>query len=293
MTISEKRRNMIMRGHYGWFLRLISSVNTKLRYLKSFYKGFEYEKNFTSIERYCMFIGYPRSGHSLVGSLLDAHPNIVIAHELDALRYVKEGFNKKQLFYLLLEKSQRFTEAGREWTGYSYAIPYQWNGRYRELKVIGDKKGGASTQQLAKNPELLQALKETIEVDLKIIHVIRNPYDNISTMSKRIGQSLAKGIEDYFFLCKTVANIREKINQEDWIDVRLELLIDNPEYWLAKLCQFLGQEPPSDYLSDCASIVYKSPRNTRNEAPWTHELIQRVKNEMEKYPILNGYTYEL
>ncbi len=26
-----------------------------------------------------MFIGYPRSGHSLVGSLLDAHPNIIVA----------------------------------------------------------------------------------------------------------------------------------------------------------------------------------------------------------------------
>lgn len=108
-----------MRGNDRWFFRLLSSINTRLRYVKSFCKQSKYEEDIKSIEKYCMFVGYPRSGHSLVGSLLDAHPNIVIAHELDALRYIKEGFNKKQLFYLLLEKSQRFTKAGREWTGYS------------------------------------------------------------------------------------------------------------------------------------------------------------------------------
>ena len=46
---------------------------------------------FETIQLYCMFVGYPRSGHSLVGTLLDAHPDIVIAHELDALRHIRAG----------------------------------------------------------------------------------------------------------------------------------------------------------------------------------------------------------
>ena len=41
-----------------------------------------------------MFIGYPRSGHSLIGSLLDVHPNAIVAHELDALKFVGAGFGK-------------------------------------------------------------------------------------------------------------------------------------------------------------------------------------------------------
>lgn len=281
-----------MRGNDRWFFRLLSSINTRRRYVKSFCRQSEYEEDFKSIERYCMFVGYPKSGHSLIGSLLDAHPNIVIAHELDALRYIEAGCNKKQLFYLLLEKSQRFTKAGREWTGYSYVIPNQWNGRFRELKVIGDKKGGTSSHRLAENPALLQNLKETIGVDLKITHVIRNPYDSISTMSKSVGPSLTDSIEAYFFLCKTVANIRGKINKEDWFDIRHESLIDNPEYWLTRLCQFLGQEPPDDYLKDCARIVYKSPRKSRKKSSWPHELIRRVENEIEKHPFLHGYTFD-
>jgi hypothetical protein len=39
-----------------------------------------------------MFIGYLRSGHSLIASLLDAHPNAIATHELDALKFVGARF---------------------------------------------------------------------------------------------------------------------------------------------------------------------------------------------------------
>ena len=38
------------------------------------------------IKMFVMFIGYPRSGHSIVGSLMDAHPHMVIANEFMLLR---------------------------------------------------------------------------------------------------------------------------------------------------------------------------------------------------------------
>ena len=261
-------------------------------YIRSYFKSLGHEKHFAGIESYCMFIGYPRSGHSLIGSLLDAHPNIIIAHELDVLKYIQEGFSKRQVFYLLLENSRRFTQVGREWSGYAYAVRNQWNGKFRQLKVIGDKKGGGSSRRLGRNPELFQDLKRTIDIDQKYIHVIRNPYDNISTMSKRRGEGLSKSIDRYFSRCKTVANINAMVDREKWFDVRHEALIDNPQYWLMKLCQFLGQNTSDDYLNDCASIVRKSPHKTRHEAHWTRELMQRVENERERYPFLHSYTFD-
>ena len=41
------------------------------------------------IEKFVLFIGYPRSGHSIVGSLMDAHPHVVIANEFLLLKYWK------------------------------------------------------------------------------------------------------------------------------------------------------------------------------------------------------------
>jgi hypothetical protein len=89
------------------------------------------EELFDSVESYAMFIGYPRSGHSLIGALLDAHPNAAIAHELDVLKYVKEGYSREQIDPLLLENSRRYTESGREWNGYRYEVAGQWQGGTR------------------------------------------------------------------------------------------------------------------------------------------------------------------
>ena len=44
-----------------------------------------------------MFIGYPRSGHTLVATFLDAHQDAIIGHELDALKYIEANFSKEQI----------------------------------------------------------------------------------------------------------------------------------------------------------------------------------------------------
>lgn len=33
------------------------------------------------VEKFVIFVGYPRSGHSIIGSMMDAHQNIIISHE--------------------------------------------------------------------------------------------------------------------------------------------------------------------------------------------------------------------
>ena len=47
------------------------------------------------VNSFVQFLSFPRSGHSLIGSLLDAHPNAIVSHELDAMGLVHKGFSKK------------------------------------------------------------------------------------------------------------------------------------------------------------------------------------------------------
>jgi len=114
-----------------------------------------------------MFVGYPRSGHSLIGSLLAAHPDMVIAHELDALRLPRLGFRRNQLYALILASDRSFTTAGRRRTGSDYTAPTRWRGTSRRLDVIGDKKGGQSTRRLHDRPELLDRLRRTVQVPVR------------------------------------------------------------------------------------------------------------------------------
>src|SRR6056297_1246638 len=44
-----------------------------------------------AVEAFVQFVGFPRSGHSLIGSVLDAHPHAIISHELDTMGLIKKG----------------------------------------------------------------------------------------------------------------------------------------------------------------------------------------------------------
>lgn len=263
-------------------------------YAKSYLGSLSRSDVFSHPKTFCMFLGYPRSGHSLVGSLLDAHPNMVIAHELDVLKFVQAGFSRNQIFYLLLKNSERYAKGGRKYSGYSYAVPHQWQGRFADLQVIGDKKGGRSSTRLSLNPRLLARLYDTLRMKIKWIHVVRNPYDSIGTMSRRnrLKRPLDEIIDNYFSRCQTVAAAKNEIGAADLIDLRQEALIAEPEKRLKELCDFLGVAAPADYLAACASIIFRSPHKSRSDIAWNADRIARVREEMARYPFFSGYSFE-
>ncbi len=271
-------------------------------YLPSLYGGFNNKHLFKDLETYCQFIGFGRSGHSLIGALLNAHPNMVVSHELGALKYVYAGFSKIQIYYLILKNAQLSAQEGQELGGYVYNVPNQWQGRVEKLRVIGDRDGAGDTRRLKISPRYIQRLRRILDVKLKFIFVIRNPYDNITTKLKRRLKK-KQGLEGhdcnvmdvinfYFSLCETIANFKKMLKDNEIFVLRHESFIENPKLRLKELCYFLGVDAPDDYLNDCASIVYKTPHKSRYDIQWSNELIEIVKNRMDKYPFLLGYSYE-
>lgn len=252
---------------------------------------------FDGVEKYCMFVGYPRSGHSLVGSLLDAHPSVIIAHELDALKFVEAGFGRDQLYQLLLDNSRRFAQKGREWTGYAYEVPGQWQGRFDALRVIGDKKGGRSTLRLAENPELLHRLRKTVATDIRFVHTVRNPYDNIATMHKHAlqhgrNQGLGATIENYFSRCAMNAGLKERLGDGVMLEIRHESFVEDPKSWLRELCGSLELGYDQYYLEDCAGAVFESPHKSRYDLEWSSVTLAAIRAGIERFDFLEGYSFE-
>lgn len=247
------------------------------------------------IERYVMFVGYPRSGHSLVGSLLNAHPDVVVAHELDALRYVRAHFTRGQLFALLLVRDRDFeAHHGRAPGRYDYRVPGQWQGRVRQLRVIGDKKGGATTGRLARSPELLERLRATVRLPLRIVHVTRSPFDNIAAIHRmerrRRGFSLERAVDFYFELADANAALEARVATEEWLELSHDDLVDAPADALRRLCAFLDVEPAEDFVRDGAAIVHASPHRARASAPWSDELVEDVRRRATRYRFLERYA---
>ena len=106
-------------------------------------------KVWDKVQIFLLFIGYERSGHSLVSALLDAHPNMVIADELHALRawqrFPKENKTRNHLFQALYSNSVQLAQKGERSSedcksilgGYKYHVPNQWQGYFNgNIKVV-------------------------------------------------------------------------------------------------------------------------------------------------------------
>jgi len=280
MNLVEQRRARLSRG----------PRKKARRFLQSWVGSLKWSRSFSDLDTFCTFIGYPRSGHSLIGSLLDAHPNAIIADELDALRFLQAGFSRNQVFYLMLRNSRLAAAGGRERTGYHYQVPGQWQGRFERLRVIGDKKGGVTENRLRHDASLLESLPGRLGIKTKFIHVMRNPYDVICTLYKRQRTPLRPAADVFFSLCEAVAQIKSRVPQ-DVFDLRHETFIDDPKEGLKNLCTFLGLSGADEYYSACASIVYRSPHESRRDIVWPDDLLAAVAARMKQFDFLEGYSF--
>ncbi len=246
----------------------------------------------SDLECFCFFIGYARSGHTLVGTLLNAHPDMVISHELDAVRYVRHHFRRSQLLSLIIERDQHFGEIDRTWSGYDYSVPDQAQGTVVRPRVFGDKRARAAVLQLAQFPRLLDRLRRVVKVPIRVVHVTRNPFNNIAAEARWRKWSLAEGTTWYEQICEAVSVVRPLLDPSELIDVRYEEFAADPGPSLAALCGFLGVEPGASYLDACSKIVWPSTNRTRDALQWSDEDRRGVQRLIDKYEVLNSYTFD-
>lgn len=255
-------------------------------------KRARYEEVFRGVETFVLFVGYPRSGHSVVGSVIDAHPNALMAHRLDALKYLQAGFALHDVYYLILQNARRFARSGRKLTAYRYYIPDARQGGFDTLRVIGDQEGKWTTLRLSDTPELLDALLDRSDVRVRFVHVVRNPYDNIATWARRTGRDLEATSRQYFDLCDRVDHVLGRVDPDRVLRVRHETFIGDFARSLDDLCAFLGLSCGADYASACGRMVYGNPNRSRYDAIWPPDLIERVRRRIEGFDFLSGYRYD-
>lgn len=273
-------------------LEIKLAFNARLDRLRAKLAGRKLAARFGDVEVFCLFIGYPRSGHSVAGSIIDAHPEAVTAHRLNSLKYVALGDSTEQILYMALLNAMRFDRAGRKLTAYSYAIEGAWQGRYRRLRVVCDQEGERNVKALEAAPELAGRLRAQSGLDVRFIHVVRNPYDNVTTMAIRSRQGLAATADRYFGLCRAVAAVKRREPPDAVLDVRHEDLVARSEEGIRRLASFLGLPAEPEYVESCKRVLYPAPHRSRDKLAWPPELIESVARRAEEYPWLGGYRYE-
>ena len=272
-----------------------------------------------SVQKFLFFVGYGRSGHSIIGSILDAHPHIVISHEYSLFHEwttkSKQDMNRGHLYNSIYNNSCYNSISGlrRENArkkGYTLHISGLWQGQYDgSIGVIGDKSGGMTTK-LFKNQkrsvkQAFKEIKEAVGVPIVVIHAIRNPFDNIATMllykkhARNVASSqqpyanikdLRKQVTLYFRQVHSVVKMIKQLKL-NVIEVHNSDLIHKPRRTISRLCNCLQVKCSKDYVSRCSKAVFKNISRSRLKVKWTPKLIEIVERKSKKFPFLKKYSF--
>jgi hypothetical protein len=276
--------------------RAFHVVDTRRRYAESSIRTARHPMRFASVRTCCLFLGTVKSGGSLVGSLLDAHPRAVVSDEADPLRYLDAGFGREQIFDLLAKAARREAMKGRvtarRLEPYSLAVPGQHQGVVSAPLVIGDSRAGPTTRRLGEHLDMIDGWRTLLgDVDDRYIHVVRNPYDPIAAMVRRGGRTFENAIEDYAAQCRRVMTLRRHLTPRHVLTVRYEDMRAVPSDQLRAVCRFLGLEARADYLTACAGIIDASRTAERHTVNWHSDAVAAVERLTVEFPFLQGYVY--
>jgi hypothetical protein len=100
-----------------------------------------------NVRIFIVFLGYPRSGHTILGALMDAHPNMVISHQYNPCVHSRSS-NKSRLFNEMYRNSYKNAmdingARGQNYNKKNYTayVANSWQGNYdKYIRVIGGKK---------------------------------------------------------------------------------------------------------------------------------------------------------
>lgn len=242
---------------------------------------------------FLLFAGHPRSGHTLVASILNANPNVYCSNQLNILNNFEQYKSKDDLFNYIKNYSKR-QETWKSTT----QVP---NVPKKEITVIGDKAGHRTTDSIGNNPLLLGKFKQFIDLPIKWIHVVRNSFDNLATWSRLNYESKIKNgkntnqkkelnivIEKYRKLNDTIVKLKRS---ENILTVNHEYVITNMHNTLEKMAGFLEIDFDPKWRDCVRNSVWKKPRITRRSVKWTPQQKNQVQAICNQYEWLNGYYY--
>ena len=274
--------------------------------------------NYDDVERFVLFFGFARSGSSWIGSVLDASPNALIANELGALDlYANRHWTRKDLFHKLASNSFLCGKYGRI-QAYDYSIPGLWQGKLRggdKLRVIGDKQAGQTSKLMrekfgrrpweneadaASQRRAFERFFAAVKAKPRIVLVLRNPFDKISTTVMRKAQAKNTSSEDaihgYIDEASKEALALYKENMwasknlgtpDQWHVMTMENFAANTEEELERLCEFVGIECPPTMVAEVVNRTHHEVHHTFDMVNWnenqTRLMNEYIRSELSEY----------
>ena len=281
-----------------------------------------------NVKKMLIFAGHQRSCHSIVGSIIDAHPNVIMAPMFNPfVKYLDSPEDlpaKEKLFQYFYDAAQRSMRANgirnKDNKGYTLTVDGLYQGMFKDkVDVIGSIRAEPNSKIYSQNPEefhtLFDIMHKKVGVPIYVIRVIRNPYDIIATASLyeyyehpevldlkkqqsegklknrvHLDEQLEKFSRHYFKLLNGSEGVVSLGDHH--FDISCECLIDDPKQMIMDICDFLQLECSEDYVTKCAAKVFPSTSTTHKIVEWPSDILKYIETSAKGYPYLKKYIKE-
>jgi len=210
------------------------------------------------IQQFVLFIGHAHSGHSIIGAILDAHPSVAIANEVNIVNLIKNHkLNKVEIESILLHYSF-CKKSTKDWhnSEYKHGINNSHQGKTHTPLVIGDKKAGGTARILHKDFWIMHHLQNLYEDQLKVIYIKRNPIDIVAAYSHYMQQAPCQfHVDRYLENLAVVNQSKQLLPPSSFIEIEQSTFINSPHTEIKKLFNFISINPqPNDINSWVAHV---------------------------------------
>jgi hypothetical protein len=245
-----------------------------------------------------VFVGSPRTGSTLLGQIINFHPNCYIANESRLVQRVIENNEKieKVLQNIYKDAQNHFKQSLENDKKYGKTIDrYQpkWQNMQhltndidfekKEIKYLGDKKAGGVSQVYKNEKEkTLKFFKENEKI--KMIQIIRNPINAAKSLMK------SHNVESFEDACESIIEktyLAEKLIEETnnkALQLYYEDLLKEPQKEIKKIIEFLELEVNLNWIEKISTIITSTDNETfsENEIEIMNKLILQYNSMLLK-----------
>lgn len=237
-------------------------------------------------------VGMPRSGTKLLRDLLNQNPQIGIpVSETHFIPYMVDIFGKKPDLYDksnldLFYKEFKNTPFYKNMEGGGYELTRSdldgfkdrssWGSLLENIfRFYAPKERNKEFIYGDKTPGYINhiSLLKDIFPKAKFIHIIRDPRDYALSVRKAWRKSIFRAAENWFI---TLSKYREEGQNDDYIEVYYENLLQDPSETLKEICGFLSCNFTEDMLS------LKRPAENLGDAKGLTNIVHTNFNKFKK-----------
>lgn len=281
--------------------------------------NYEYRLNrrhFRHLQTICLALGFAKSANQILAGALTAHPSMAMPSQINALEgwwnhlsIYGEFLAYKMLLSDILKLDRRLSSNKVVYADKKLkfpTIPHQWQGRFERMTVIGDCSPITNTKILMKKAYKgiggkcmgLKVFQTYIELPLKVIFFVYNPYDLVATgiirppfMAER--EKLFEIMVHRLKVgCMRGSILLDNIPSQQVYIWHLEDYIVSPRSKLSELCSFLGVEPTQAYLEACTEAFPKQLHKARHRIDWPKKYKVQVAEVIKQYDFLSDYDWD-